>query len=239
MKTTSKPTLVILCATPWEAQGLAEALQLPPGGGRELWGLVLALQLTGVGQEKAGRAAAAWCAQRPACVISTGFAGALREDLRAGDLMIDAARSGAALADSAQDAASRLGLRAHRGAVWSGDRVLLTPAEKRKAAESGAWAAEMEGQAIFEACRAAGVPLLSVRSISDPFGRTLPKAVTRLDDSGAPGAGFWSALALRPQDWPRLALLFRDSRRARAQLARFWIPWIRDYSRTLIKEETQ
>jgi nucleoside phosphorylase len=102
---------------------------------------------TGVGPHAARVALElAVCHELPERVISSGFAGALRPELRVGDIVCDA-----------------------RGARFaSANAVLATAQAKREFRErTGADAVDMETDAIREVCGVAGVPMTVLRAISD------------------------------------------------------------------------
>ncbi len=145
-----------------------------------LGGKRLVLIESGAGREAAGRATEALIAgHEPRWVISAGFAGALDERLKQGDML---------MADAIVDASDRqlaidfkLGgdsPRVHVGRLLTVDRVIRDPAEKRAlGARHGALAVDMESIAVADACRAAGVRFLSVRVIIDDVDQALPRDI--------------------------------------------------------------
>jgi len=92
--------------------------------------------------------------EKPRRVISAGFAGGLDPALRPGDTL-------------AVEFPTRL--------ILSKADPLETPAEKVAAfRETGARIVDMESDVIGASCAAAGIPLTSVRAVSDPADESLP-----------------------------------------------------------------
>ncbi|MEO8793197.1 MAG: hypothetical protein ABI464_12795 [Chthoniobacteraceae bacterium] len=110
---------------------------------------------TGIGPESAERAIRELLAhERPCKVISAGFAGGLDPVLRVGDTLT-ADFPGAPILSRATP--------------------IETPAEKIAAfRETGARLVEMETATLADACARAGVPLVSVRAVSDSAEQFLP-----------------------------------------------------------------
>jgi adenosylhomocysteine nucleosidase len=106
-------------------------------------------------------------------LISAGFAGALDPELRAGDLLLSENFSSPELLR-----ASRLdfaGGRLSVGKLATVPVVIDSKSERdRWAAESGAAAVDMETEFIAAACAARGIPMLSLRVISDTPAEPFP-----------------------------------------------------------------
>lgn len=105
---------------------------------------------------------------KPCLLVCAGFAGGLEPRLRVGDLVL-----------AENFTSPELLARASRGAAVGALVTHSAPIEtiEAKAAlarESGALAVDMETAVVAEACRAAGVPLLAVRVISDAADTALP-----------------------------------------------------------------
>ena len=132
-------------------------------------GVPVTILHTGVGAAAACRArltALLARPQRPDAVIASGYAGGLHADLRAGDLVLDENVSDPKLTSLAR--AVLTGCRLHVGAITTQPRTIESTADKAAlASATGAIAVDMETGWIAEACRAAGVPLLALRVISD------------------------------------------------------------------------
>jgi nucleoside phosphorylase len=157
-------------------------------GGEELF-----LVATGIGIAQARESArrALQILPRPRLVISTGVAGALSPDLKAGDLVIanrlliesesgnydEVAQIAPDRIQSARNALARHGLTAAAGAMLTARRVLSSPAAKRAAyARGGALAVDMESAAIAIELGPSAPPFLCIRAIIDEAGDEIPGA---------------------------------------------------------------
>lgn len=98
-------------------------------------------------------------------LISAGFAGALNNQLQVGDLLLAKNFSTVNLSDTC---ASLSGLPIYIADILTVPALIDSPEERDKLAlTSGAGAADMETEFIAQACAKLGVPLLSLRVISD------------------------------------------------------------------------
>jgi nucleoside phosphorylase len=114
---------------------------------------------------------------RPAQVLTCGFAGGLDPGLAHNQVLFQAA-AGSPLADRLRTAG------ATPGRFHCADRILITPQEKAAMfAATRADAAEMESEAIHQACAIEGVPCATVRVISDTAAEALPLDFNRLADA--------------------------------------------------------
>ena len=175
--------IVIVFALPEESRDLRRALRHPVVEDGWTRGFLseaegaeeLRVTHTGVGSASAAAKIAQMLAgDRPRVVISSGYAGGLDPRLKISDLLLATNFSAPGLValcrKSAGDRAVPVfgSLTSHATAVESvADKAAL-------ASETGAHAVDMETAAIAAACRAAGVPLLSVRAISDAASQPLP-----------------------------------------------------------------
>lgn len=128
----------------------------------------LSFVVAGVGVEKAERAAAAL--QRHArltALLSTGFAGALLDDLSPGDLVLGGSTTLAADAGLLR-LARDLDPAARAADVVTVPAVLRDAAAKRRLAErSGAAVADMEAAAVATVARRHGLDFLCVKAVLD------------------------------------------------------------------------
>ena len=138
---------------------------------RALTGSPLSVVRTGMGPTRAGAAAAAALACRPADgVVVAGLGGSLAPSVRPGDLVVASEVRGpdtvvaCPSAPALATALRRLGLTVHIGPIWSSDRV-VTGARRRQLAQSGALAVDMESGPL--AAAAGDRPLAVVRAIVD------------------------------------------------------------------------
>lgn len=105
-------------------------------------------------------------------LISAGFAGALIDGLRVGDLLL-AQNFLTANIGRAQAIFSHFNVRT--GDLLTVSRILDSSQERTRAAQqSGALAIDMETECIARACAEHALPLLSLRVISDTPARPLP-----------------------------------------------------------------
>jgi len=152
-------------------------------------------------------------------LISAGFAGALNDQLHPGDLLMAKNFSTLDLNDSRSF--SRLPIRTAN--------LLTTPAlidsgkqRKRVARESGASAVDMETEFIARACAEHGIPLLSLRVITDtprePFPAP-PKILFDIERQRTHLVKLARFLLAHPNKIPRLIEFARRIARARKILA--------------------
>ncbi|HEY1684238.1 MAG TPA: hypothetical protein VGG19_05720 [Tepidisphaeraceae bacterium] len=98
-----------------------------------------------------------FCSPSTAAIILAGFAGALRPDLKLGEIILETCPA---------DFASHLPLR--RAKIHTADQLIATPQHKAELHhQSGACAVEMEFGIIRDRLGNQNVPLIHVRSISD------------------------------------------------------------------------
>jgi adenosylhomocysteine nucleosidase len=125
---------------------------------------------TGVGQRITETRLAAFFAEHaPRLLVSSGFAGALTDELKPGDIFAAENFSAPALLSSIKQGQAR------SGRLETIDAVMDSLGERAAFAQrTGAMAVDMETRFIADACADARVPLLSLRAISDspsaPFG---------------------------------------------------------------------
>jgi adenosylhomocysteine nucleosidase len=164
--------------------------------------------VTGMGAARAERAIRQALAElRPARVFTCGFAGALHPDLQIADVICPCETAVAG---------------ARPVQFYFADRVAVTVAEKSALrARTSADAVEMESGAIASVCRAAGIPCVTLRAVSDTAREDLPLDFNRLmtlDHELSTARLAW-ALIRSPQRIPALWRLGRNSGRAARRLA--------------------
>lgn len=127
------------------------------------------IAVSGVGAHHAERCLRAVLAQqRPALVLTCGYAGALNPALAAGEVVFSAAAD-FPLTRALEEAGAQV------ATFHCSSRVATTAAEKAALRLStGADAVEMESGIIQRLCRTEGIPCATVRAISDPAGEDLP-----------------------------------------------------------------
>lgn len=182
--------------------------------------------ITGSG-ERAGLAVAERLAQeRPDLVVLAGFAGALDPSLHAGSVVLcrQVVAPGREILDPdryfTEDVRHALRI---AGTSFVYSRLLTLPEPATTTAlklqlwnEHGAGAVDMETYQVAAACAESRIPWITVRSIIDTAGQSLPKALARWRQPGDErGAG--TAALRAPWEWPgygRLGLQYRTARKA-------------------------
>jgi adenosylhomocysteine nucleosidase len=193
----------------------------------------MTLAVTGDGERNARDGAAALIAElRPASLIVVGVAGALSPGLGPGELVVARriVREGRAACDAAPPlVAAARAAGARPAVVVSAARLADTVDEKRRlyalANADGAGepaVVDLESAAYVEAARAAGVPWLVLRAVSDTADETLPPLLNHsLDDGGALRRGrVLVRLVGQPSALPQLLELRRRVRVCAEVLAR-------------------
>jgi adenosylhomocysteine nucleosidase len=197
------------------------------------------LALSGMGQAAAREAAARLVAQfHPDLLISLGFGGALNPGLQPGDLVLgesfgryDPETQVFALVTPAPEAPRPLpelvGVLAGAGVPVYLGSLISTPWIIHKAGQGGglrhlpAPVLDLESAALAELARAAGLPFLGIRAITDTAAEEIPDflAPAKLEPGpvGVLDALGW--LAADPRRLPDLLRLWRRSRLAADRLA--------------------
>jgi len=141
----------------------------------------------GVGQKAAARAAAeAIKFYQPKWVISAGFAGGLKEELRRGHIVMSdevTNLEGQSLTiEMSLDRQSLTGIKGlHVGRLVTVDSILREPEERRRLAEQHqAMACDMESFSVVEECKKRNVTCLVIRIISDAVDDELPPEIEHL-----------------------------------------------------------
>ena len=163
----------------------------------------------GIGGEAARRAAeAAVALYRPRRLLSVGFAGALDQQLKIGQVfwprvVIDAKDGSRIETDSAQ------------GTLVSYPEVIGAEQKAKLAAAYGAQAVDMEAAAVARTARIHGVAFAAVKAISDEASFQMPdisRFVTQ--EGGFRSAAFVGHAMARPWLWANVVRLMRNSNRA-------------------------
>jgi adenosylhomocysteine nucleosidase len=168
----------------------------------------------GIGLEPARRAAeAAIALYHPSHLHSVGFAGALDNNLRVGDIFSPA------IVIDARDG-SRLLLEGGEGTLLT-FMAVAGSVQKAKLAEAyGALAVDMEAAAVATAARAHGITFGATKVISDELKFEMPGMTRFIDSEGQFNtAGFAMYTALRPWMWKPVASLASNSRKAAQALS--------------------
>ncbi len=166
--------------------------------------------------------------QRFELLISTGFAGALNEELRVGDLLL--AKNFSTI-DLHPRRSSPSNLPIHVADLLTTPTLIDSSDERNKIArESGAAAVDMETEFIVRACAAHGVPILSLRIITDtprePFPAP-PKVLFDIEQQRTRMTALARFFLAHPNRLPRLAQFARRIAHARKTLANALVDVVR------------
>lgn len=188
---------------------------------------------SGIGAEAAAEATAEVIKfHEPEWVVSAGFAGGLMTGPGKGDFLMadqvvnlkgERLEVGLKLSSEAIAATKRL----HVGRLLSVEKLMSSPAEKRKLGEKHqALACDMESFAVADTCRQLKTRFLSVRIISDGVDDQLPKEVERLMKQTTLGGKLGAAAKAvfsRPQSAADMWNLQDEALKASDRLARFLV----------------
>ena len=185
----------------------------------QIHGRPIAVFHTGVGEKKACRTRVKKFVhqQQWKYLISAGFAGALDPELRVGNLLLSENFSSPELLNSPR--LDFAGDEIFMGKLVTVPGIVDSKSERERwAAQSGAAAVDMETQFIAAACTAQGIPMLSLRAISDTESEPLPAPPEVLFDLNKQNTNF-GRLALYLAAHPGAIMPF-NAFRQRVALAR-------------------
>jgi len=177
-------------------------------------GVRVVTDVGGMGRERAREAANRLIDRGAKWIACAGFAVALDEKARAGDVVVadsvallgsnDSALPCAASLLAATPPSGRLGYSVWRSDFVTCDSMVLRASAKRDIREkTGVAALDMESHAVGHVCAARGVPFVVVKGISDTVDDDLPDEV----DALARASGWTEHLSLLlrcPRVWPQL-----------------------------------
>ncbi len=157
-------------------------------------------------------------ASRPALLISAGFAGGLQSGLTAGDLVLGENHS-----DPKIVATLSLDKRWHVGGVSTAPAILERAEDKKRLGlETGCLAGDLETAQLSGVCAERGLPMLSVRCISDALEDDLPVPAEVLlnPQTGRPNPFMlFRYLVSHPSCVTGFGKLLRNAKVAQVQLA--------------------
>jgi adenosylhomocysteine nucleosidase len=184
---------------------------------------------------------------KPCLVCAAGFAGGLDPRVRTGDLVLDPHLSDAAFLSAACQALEPVFARAHpdavttsharfwHGPIFSSAHALESVGEKQACfLRTRALAVDMETAALAEECRAAGVPFMAIRVISDDAASDLPVPISACFDlhrQRPNTSGLVRYLALHPQRIVPFIRFVASLRAARLNLAHALVLMFKEPSR--------
>jgi len=211
-------------ATALWAEARCLAQQVSAAGQVRAVGEEVLLCICGMGEERAGQAAQDLLAAGAGALLSWGFAGALDERLKAGELLLPGniiSRDGRRLpTDPAwrQRLHRQLSphLSIHTGDLADSDSIISGTEQRRQLRQqSDAAAVDMESAAIAIRAERAGVPFMAVRAVSDDGATAIPEiAVRAVDPYGRLHCSGLMRILGQPQCWSALWRLGRDTRAA-------------------------
>lgn len=207
-------------------------------------GVNVMVALTGVGRGHAKSTAAdifGWSGGEFDSCVTAGLAGALKTEYAVGDVLVaggvkashDARAAGEWSATELVAAATRSGARPVNWFVTA-SRAANTAAEKQTLS-AGADAVEMESYEVMSAARAAGVPAVAIRAVSDRADEDLPFDMNRVfGETGQVSLPrVLGQVALKPHAIPGLIRLGSNSRKAAESLTRFLDSYVKDLASAL------
>ena len=148
---------------------------------------------------------------RPRLVISSGFAGAVSEQLRVGDLILARNFSDPGLLASAERILREREPQLVK--LFTSTSIVDSIVERNEIARTaGAAAVDMETGAIAGVCNAQGVPLLSLRGISDTPNQPFPAPPSVLFDIDRQQTNYGRLLAYLFRHPASIRRLFRFGR---------------------------
>ena len=217
--------IAITFALPTESSDLRRQLRETREDGYFVFGKIddrsVTILHTGVGAKNCGeRVEALLHKTRPRLVISSGFAGAVTDDLSVGDLIL-------AENFSDQEVLARVerilsARKPGKARLFTSASIVDSVAQRDEIARaSGAAAVDMETGSIFAVCNAHGVPLLSVRAISDTPNQPFPAPPDVLFDMERQRTNYarlFGYLLRHPSSISRLLGFGREINRTRAKL---------------------
>jgi len=212
--------IALIAALPGELRPLVGGWEAESRAGVRLWRFAtgdyeFVAACAGMGAAAAARAfASARREGAPDLVVSAGWAGALRPELKAGRVcrlagVIDA-RTG-----------ERFPTDGGGSDGWAVTAAAAAGREEKKrlAAAFDAAVVEMEAAEVARQARSAGVPFRCLKAVSDGWDEDLPDFGKFLNpDGGVRWGGFAAQVLARPWRWPGLMRLGRHSRRAALNL---------------------
>ncbi len=170
------------------------------------------LEISGIGAENGRRACERLVQLNADLILCVGFAGGLKAEVKAGDIVLDGDKSDPKILSLVQILCGKRGFSCFAGKFWNSSAPLLRSGEKLGVSQkSSSLAVEMEGEAVWEFARSKGISFASVRSVSDTLMDDLPLAVTALGYQGKIGWNFWKIFVLRPWEWPAFFKLVFNS----------------------------
>ena len=209
-----------------------------------LGGTPVVLTAAGIGPERAERATKGLLERfKIKAALSVGYAGALRDGVKTGELVIvrSVLRMGLInqtpkrypchprLTELSQRVAEENGFKAHLGDILTVTEPIKRPEDKRQAGVlTGAVAVDMEGAGVAMAAREARIPFMALKVVLDEVDEEL-KGTGLVDGEGRVDLfKTFTYLLYNPWDIIYLLRLNRQAGRATSELARFLSVLVRE-----------
>jgi nucleoside phosphorylase len=185
---------------------------------------------TGVGEKTCRQRLASFLQDRQFdCLISAGFAGALNDKLRVNDLLLAENFSTLQPKETLSSGGS---FSIHRADLLSVPSIIDSIEARQRIAEAtGAAAVDMETEFIARACAEHGIPLLSLRVISDTPSEPFPvpsKVLFDIERQRTHVRKLATFFLAHPERIPRLIAFARRIARARKTLANALVEVVRN-----------
>ena len=170
--------IAVTFALPAESSNFIKLIKRPSREGAvvrgEFVGVEICVLHTGVGEQTTRRRMSEFLDRHsPDLLVSSGFAGALTNQLAIGDILLANNYSAPEELDKAQSLLSSS--RTHVGALFTAAAIVDSAAHRNDLGRSsGALAVDMETRFIAEACSQSTVRMLSLRAISDSPSAPMP-----------------------------------------------------------------
>jgi adenosylhomocysteine nucleosidase len=227
--------IAITFALPTESSELLRRLHSVQRAGNLLFGKIdnhaVTISHTGVGPKNCGaRMETLLHKAQPRLLISSGFAGAVGEDIRVGDLTLAENFSDPQLLANAEQILRGRDARVLK--LFTSQTIIDSISDRNEIARShNAAAVDMETEAIAEVCAAHRVPMLSVRAISDSPREPFPAPASVLFDverQRIPFSKLIAYLITHPSASWRLARFSRRIAQARTNLSDAIVALVRE-----------
>jgi nucleoside phosphorylase len=221
--------MAIVVPTAREVYRFIRWIRYPIRGSRQGTGPALFVQICGMGTENARREVEELLDQGVEFLVLVGFCGGLTDELSVGDLVIDTQSSDEAFVDDLRRIARSSQISCHLGKIHTSPGIVTAPREKLQIGiSSGAIAVDMEGAAVFEACRARNIQFRSFRVVSDTLRQRLPGALRHLTSTGRSTWRFWLALIFRFWEWPCVCWAVLSGNMAEKNLSQVLWDYVKD-----------
>lgn len=185
----------------------------------------------GIGREAAKRAAEMVVVRvRPEILISAGVAGALRRELKVGDVVaareVVDAETGVRFAGGGSD-----------GLVVTGGTVTSIEGKRRLLEQFGAEVVDMEAAEVADVARRHGLEFAVLKAVSDEFDFAMPPLAQFVNEAGQfSAARFVAYVALRPQWWGTVRALSKNTHIASVNLSGALEHLIRQHTKAIREE---